>query len=182
MHASTARRLRTLALAALLPLASACIQVTISPPGGDAAGDAGAPPPDTGPEANLKVVRVVDGDTIRVRIGDRDYPVRYIGIDTPETVDPRRPVQRFGKEASDRNKQLVEGKTVRLEKDVSNTDKYNRLLRYVWVDGKMINAVLVEEGFARAASYPPDVKHQDLFQRLERQAREAKRGLWGDGP
>ena len=103
-------------------------------------------------------------------------------MDTPETVDPRRPVQRFGKEASDRNKQLVEGKTVRLEKDVSNTDKYNRLLRYVWVDGKMVNAVLVEEGFARAASFPPDVKHQDLFQRLERQAREAKRGLWGDGP
>lgn len=77
-----------------------------------------------------KVVRVIDGDTIEIEGGDR---VRYIGIDTPETVDPRKPVQCYGQEASNKNKELVEGKTVELEKDVSETDKYGRLLRYVWL-------------------------------------------------
>jgi micrococcal nuclease len=146
---------------------------------GLAAEPAGAPP---NPEDAVPVTRVVDGDTIHVALGGRDVTVRYIGMDTPETVDPRRPVQRFGKEASERNRQLVQGKTVRLERDVSETDRFGRLLRYVWVDGQMVNATLVEEGFARSASYPPDVKHQELFRRLEREARAAKRGLWGDGP
>ena len=130
-------------------------------------------------EARAWVARVVDGDTIRVTFGGREYTVRYIGVDTPETVDPRRPVQPFGKEASARNKELVEGKTVRLEKDVSETDRFGRLLRYVYVDDLMVNAILVQEGYAHAVSYPPDVKHQELFRRLEREAREAKRGLWG---
>lgn len=132
-----------------------------------------------GGDSGIKVVRVVDGDTIHVLIGGRDHTVRYIGIDTPETVDPRRPVQPFGKEATERNRQLVEGKTVTLEKDVSETDRFGRLLRYVYVDGRMVNATLVEEGYARAVSYPPDVKHQELLRRLEREAREARRGLWG---
>jgi len=130
----------------------------------------------------VPVTRVVDGDTIHVRIAGQDRTVRYIGMDTPETVDPRRPVQAFGKEASARNRQLVAGKTVRLEKDVSETDRYGRLLRYVYVDGRMVNAVLVEEGYARAATFPPDVKHKDLFLRLEREARSANRGLWAAGP
>ena len=129
-------------------------------------------------EPKAYVIRVVDGDTIHVSLGGREYTVRYIGVDTPETVDPRRPVQLFGKEASDRNKQLVEGKVVTLEKDVSETDRFGRLLRYVYVDGKMVNATLVEEGYARAATFPPDVKYQELFRRLEQEAREAKRGLW----
>jgi len=126
-----------------------------------------------------RVVRVVDGDTIRVSLGGKEVTVRYIGIDTPETVDPRRPVQPFGKEASERNKNLVEGKSVRLEKDVSETDRFGRLLRYVYVNDDMVNATLVREGFAHAVSFPPDVKYQDLFRQLEREAREAKRGLWG---
>ena len=130
-------------------------------------------------EPKARVTRVVDGDTIHVSLGGRDYTVRYIGLDTPETVDPRRPVQPFGKEASDRNKQLVEGKIVTLEKDVSETDRFGRLLRYVYVDGRMVNATLVEEGYARAATFPPDVKYQELFRRLEQEAREVKRGLWG---
>lgn len=125
------------------------------------------------------VVRVVDGDTIRVSLQGREITVRYIGIDTPESVDPRRPVQPFGKEAAQRNRELVEGKIVVLEKDVSETDRFGRLLRYVYVDGRMVNAVLVEEGYARAVSFPPDVKYQELFLRLEREARDAKRGLWG---
>ena len=125
------------------------------------------------------VSRAVDGDTIVVQAGGGEYRIRYIGIDTPETVAPGRPVEHFGKEAWERNKALVEGKVVTLEKDVSETDRYGRLLRYVYVDGVMVNAVLVEEGYARSSSYPPDVRHQELFTRLEREARNARRGLWG---
>jgi len=126
-----------------------------------------------------QVTRVVDGDTIEVEMAGATYKVRYIGIDTPETVDPRRPVECYGHEASERNRQLVEGKTVELEKDVSETDKYGRLLRYVWVDGEMVNATLVREGYAVASTYPPDVKHQELFASLQREAIAADRGLWG---
>jgi micrococcal nuclease len=125
------------------------------------------------------VTRVVDGDTIEVQIAGATYRVRYIGIDTPETVDPRRPVGCYGREASERNHHLVEGKTVGLEKDVSETDDFGRLLRYVWVDGEMVNATLVREGYAVASTYPPDVKHQELFLSLQREAIEAGRGLWG---
>jgi micrococcal nuclease len=128
------------------------------------------------------VVRVVDGDTIEVEMGGRRHTVRYIGIDTPEVADPRRPVMCYGEEASRRNRQLVEGKVVTLEKDVSETDRYGRLLRYVWVDGQMVNAVLVAEGYARTYTYPPDVKYAHLFLQLEREAREASRGLWGACP
>ncbi|MEK7214778.1 MAG: thermonuclease family protein, partial [Chloroflexota bacterium] len=124
------------------------------------------------------VVRVVDGDTIHVRLGGREQTVRYIGVNTPEAVDPRRPVERFGKEASERNHQLVDGKTVTLEKDVSETDRFGRLLRYVYVGERMVNATLVEEGYAHASAFPPDVKYRDLFTRLEREARAARRGLW----
>jgi len=131
----------------------------------------------TGEQA--RVTRVVDGDTIDVVIAGATYRVRYIGIDTPETVDPRRPVGCYGREASERNRQLVEGKTVGLEKDVSETDKYERLLRYVWVDGEMVNAVLVREGYAMASTYPPDVKYQELFLSLQGEARGASLGLWG---
>ncbi|MBI1885821.1 MAG: thermonuclease family protein [Chloroflexi bacterium] len=126
-----------------------------------------------------RVSRVIDGDTIEVSIKGRLYKVRYTGIDTPETVDPRRPVQCFGREASERNRELVEGETVGLEKDISETDHFGRLLRYVWVGGRMVNALLVKGGFATAATYPPDVKYADLFLQLQRKARDAGRGLWG---
>jgi micrococcal nuclease len=114
-----------------------------------------------------------------VEIDGNEYRLRYIGIDTPETVDPRRPVQCFGHEASERNRQLVEGQTVGLEKDVSETDDFDRLLRYVWVGDLMVNATLVEEGYALASTYPPDVRYSEQFAALQRQAREALRGLWG---
>ena len=125
------------------------------------------------------VTRVTDGDTIRVEIDGEEFRVRYIGIDTPETVDPRRPVECFGKEASERNRQLVDGQTVGLEKDVSETDSFGRLLRYIWVGDQMINATLVEEGYALASTYPPDVKYSQLFASLQAQARDNGRGLWG---
>lgn len=129
------------------------------------------------------VTRVVDGDTIVVETGGVEHRLRYIGIDTPETVHPSRPVECFGREASARNSELVEGKTVWLEKDVSETDDFGRLLRYVWLDPfgeRMVNALLVEEGYAQASTYPPDVKYAELFVSLQTEAREAGRGLWGD--
>lgn len=122
------------------------------------------------------VSRVVDGDTIEL---DNGQKVRYIGINTPETVDPRRAVQCFGHEASEYNKQLVEGKQVRLVKDVSETDKYGRLLRYVYLnDGTFVNLNLVENGFARVDTYPPDVAHAKEFEAADKAARIAKIGLW----
>lgn len=130
-----------------------------------------------------RVVKVVDGDTTEVQLGEGVQKLRYIGIDTPETVDPRRPVGCFGKEASEENKRLVLDKEVFLEKDVSETDKYGRLLRFVYLkqpDGSMlfVNDYLVRHGFARASTYPPDVKYSEQFRQAEVDARAGKRGLW----
>jgi len=131
----------------------------------------------------FRVTRVIDGDTIEIEGGEH---VRYIGIDAPETVDPRKEVQCFGIEASKKNKEFVEGKTVRLEKDITDRDKYGRLLRYVWVDSPsagseqalFVNLELVKQGFATSDSYPPDIKYQKEFLEAEKEAREVKRGLW----
>lgn len=99
----------------------------------------------------VKVTRVIDGDTIELENGKRAC---YIGIDTPETVDPREPVQCFGTESAKMNKELIEGKTVRLEKDVTDRDKYGRLLCYVFLDDLFVNLELVKQGFAFSYSYP----------------------------
>ena len=123
-----------------------------------------------------KVISVVDGDTIKIESGET---VRYIGIDTPESVDPRKPVQCFAKEASKKNEELVMGKTIELENDISDRDRYGRLLRYVWIGDEMVNEKLVREGFARSYSYPPDIKYQENLIEAERQAKEENRGLWG---
>lgn len=122
-----------------------------------------------------KVIKIIDGDTIEI---DNGQKVRYIGINAPETVDPRKEVQCFGEQASAKNKELVEGKTIKIEKDISETDKYGRLLRYVYVDNKMINEQLVAEGYAYATAYPPDIKYQQIFKTAERDARDNNRGLW----
>ena len=140
-----------------------------------------SPSPATSPEPLggrilVKVTNVVDGDTIKIETGET---VRYIGVDTPETVHPSKPIQCYGKEASIRNEKLVEGKTIELEKDVSETDKYGRLLRYVWLDGTLINESLVREGFAKSSTYPPDVKYQDKFIEAQRLAQAEQKGLWG---
>lgn len=129
----------------------------------------------------LLVTRVVDGDTIQLQNGKT---VRFIGIDTPETVDPRRPVGCFGKEASNEAKKLMDQKIVILEKDISETDKYNRLLRYVYLsleNGQtlFVNDYLVREGYAKASTYPPDVKFTQQFLEAEKEARVNKKGLWG---
>jgi micrococcal nuclease len=137
------------------------------------------------------VTRVVDGDTIEARIEERvdgpaggggqvgeTYDVRFIGIDTPESVKPGTPVECFAKEASAATKALLEGESVRLVKDVEETDRYERLLRYVYIGEEMANARLVANGYAYAFTYPPNVRHSELFVQLQREAREGKRGLW----
>jgi micrococcal nuclease len=129
------------------------------------------------------VVYVVDGDTIEVEIDGQEYRVRYIGIDAPETVKQGTPVEWMGPEASAANKALVTRKLVYLEKDVSNVDKYGRLLRYVFLaDGTFVNGELVRQGYAQAITYPPDVKYQDRLRVLQREARAAGLGLWGPEP
>ncbi len=132
--------------------------------------------------ATVQVVRVIDGDTIQVcgMFGDR-VTVRYVGVDTPEIHHPMIGVERAGKEASEANRKLVDGKTVRLEFDVQEQDRYGRLLAYVYLEeGTFVNAWLVENGYAVVMTIPPNVKHQELFLKLQREAREAKRGLWKD--
>lgn len=125
------------------------------------------------------VERVVDGDTIIVRGAGR---VRLIGVDTPESVDPRRPVEFFGKEASAFTERLVEGKRVRLEYDRDRTDRYGRTLAYVHLpDGTFVNAEIIRRGYGHAYTRFP-FKHRDRFRQLEREARDAGRGLWGATP
>jgi micrococcal nuclease len=124
------------------------------------------------------VVRTVDGDTIHVRVADRIEKVRYIGVNTPEVHHPRKGEEPGGREAAAINRSLVEGQRVRLETDVRERDHYGRLLAYVWVGDVMVNAELVRRGYAQVMTVPPNVRHQALFLRLQREAREAGRGLW----
>jgi len=118
------------------------------------------------------VKRVIDGDTIEIELNGKVYKVRYIGINSPEYNQP------YGDKATQANSYLVSGKTVILEKDISETDKYGRLLRYVYVGNLFVNAHLVKFGWAQASTYPPDVKYSDLFVSLEREARENNEGCW----
>ena len=128
-------------------------------------------------QATLPVVtRVIDGDTIVVEgVGT----VRLIGVDTPETVDPRRPVGYFGKEASDFTKQLATGKRVRLEFDQDRIDRYGRTLAYVYLqpENLLLNAEIIRQGYGFAYTRFP-FRMMDEFRALEREAREAARGLW----
>ena len=135
-----------------------------------------------GGEAEGRVARVVDGDTIRVALPSGEEPVRYIGVDTPETVKPGSPVECFGKRASAFNARLVDGERVRLLGDVEARDRYGRRLAYVYRvrDGLFVNAELVRRGYATAVSHPPNVAHQDRLRRLARAARLSGRGLWSE--
>jgi micrococcal nuclease len=176
----------------LVLMVSGCGQATSVPPPPSSPTPTEAPnptvtarPPATSSPANTTtawVVAVVDGDTIKVNLGGQVYRVRYIGIDTPETKQPGRGVEWMGPEAAAYNERLVGGKVVVLEKDVSETDQYGRLLRYVWVDEVMVNAELVRQGYAVVGTWPPDVKYHDLLLGAQREAREAGRGLWGSPP
>lgn len=123
------------------------------------------------------VVRVVDGDTIHVRIGARVEKVRYIGVNTPELHHPTRGEEPGGREALELNRQLTAGKRARIELDVQQRDRYGRLLAYVWVGDVMVNAELVRRGYAQVMTVPPNVRYQDLFLKLQRDARQSGRGL-----
>jgi micrococcal nuclease len=170
MPMSCIRELRYLLLIAILLLVLGCdepaeLPVDFSSPYAE---------PDDGEWTT--VTRVVDGDTIEVTGGRK---VRYIGVDTPETKHPSKGKEPYGEEATSRNKALVDGRKVLLVKDVSETDRYDRLLRYIFLeDGTFVNLKLVEDGYARVSTFPPDVRFADLFLEAERKARARNRGLW----
>jgi micrococcal nuclease len=133
------------------------------------------------PGREAEVLRVTDGDTIRVRVDGVEERVRYIGVNTPEVHHPRRGEEPFGREATEANRALVEGKTVRLVTDVQERDRYGRILAYVYLpDGTFVNAALVERGFAQVMTVPPNVRHAERFLALEREARREERGLWAE--
>jgi len=115
------------------------------------------------------VVRVIDGDTIELQDGHR---VRYLGIDTPETGEF------YADEATTRNRQLVEGKMIELQRGKRDQDEYGRFLRYVYVDGTFVNAELVAQGFAHAYIFDPDERYSQILVQLEQYAKMSKRGLW----
>ena len=136
----------------------------------------GQQPQDAGIYQLATVTRVVDGDTIDVDLGGQTARVRLIGVDTPEIYGT---VQCYGQAASDFTRTWLLGKQVGLEKDVSETDRYGRLLRYVWIGSQLFNEVLVRQGYAHVSTYPPDVKYQWRFVGAEQAAREEGAGLWG---
>lgn len=128
-----------------------------------------------------QVTRVVDGDTIEINYNGTEEKVRLIGIDTPESVHPdEEKNSKYGEQASEYTKQLLEGKTVKLEFDVEERDSYGRLLAYVYVDDIMVNKKLLEEGLAQIATYPPNVKYVDEFTKIQEEARENKKGFWAE--
>jgi micrococcal nuclease len=136
--------------------------------------------PNEGPASvTAFVIRAVDGDTIEARIGGQAQDVRYIGVDTPETVKPDTPVQCFGPRASSFNHRLVEGRRVRLVFGVERHDIYGRLLAYVYLGRRFVNAILARRGLARSLTIPPNDRFAPLFRRLELHAARAGRGLWG---
>jgi micrococcal nuclease len=164
------RRARS-ALAAVLVAVSLAACDSAPRQGRDGGGGGGAPGGDL-------VTRVVDGDTAHVEIAGRDVTVRFIGIDTPETVAPDQPVECYGPEASAYTEQRLEGERVRLEYDVERTDRYGRTLAYVWLGDELFNETLVREGYALVTTFPPDVKYVERFVAAQRDAREHFRGLW----
>ena len=138
-----------------------------------------------GHAVSARVVRVIDGDTIEVTIDGTEEDVRYIGVDTPETVKPGSPVECYGPQASAANHRLVEGRTVRLVFDAERRDVYDRLLAYVYTEtrgqpgkGHFVNAALVRQGYARTLEIAPNTEHAPQLRRLQAQAGRAGRGLW----
>jgi micrococcal nuclease len=129
-----------------------------------------------------EVQRVVDGDTFVATVHGRRERVRIIGVDTPESVDPNRPDEPFGEEASNFAKHYLTGETVRMAGDAEPRDRYGRMLAYVWLaDGTFWNALLAAEGYAQQLTIPPNVTYAGLFRRLVSEARREDRGLWAQG-
>jgi len=179
-------RLFRVALAALLIGTAIGCGSAASETGSGASADAWASLGPVGRTERARVVRIVDGDTIIVDRGRGNERLRYIGIDTPETVKPDTPVAWMGPQATAANQALVAGREVVLERDVSETDKYDRLLRYVWLESDagwlMVNVALLRRGVAQVTTYPPDVAYVERFLQAQRAARDAGAGLWGSPP
>jgi len=124
------------------------------------------------------VRRVIDGDTIVLGNNER---VRYIGINAPEVHHPKKGVEWLGPEAAEFNRKLVEHKWVTLAFDVELRDRYGRLLAYVYLDDLFVNAEMVKQGYARVYTFRPNVKHLELFTKLEREAQDSRKGIWMKG-
>jgi micrococcal nuclease len=161
------------ALILLAAFAVAAVGIWRPVPGGAGGGDGAT-------TADGTVTRVVDGDTIHVAVDGADETVRYIGIDTPESVKPGTPVQCFAEAASAANRRLVDGRRVVLTFDAERRDRYGRLLAYVRRagDGLFVNEELVRDGYARTLTIPPNVRYASRFGVLAAQARDDGRGLW----
>lgn len=124
----------------------------------------------------VRVIKVIDGDTIEIDTGQR---VRYLGVDTPEMNFYGKKAECFAHEATKRNKELVGDKEIEIEKVISETDEFGRILRFVYVDGVSVSEILLKEGMGREQSIAPDVKYVEDLARAEQEARENRRGLWG---
>ena len=150
------------------------------PSGDRGAGAAGGGDPGAtkNERVTARVTRVVDGDTIEVRLGGETEDVRYIGVDTPESVKPDTPVECYALRASHYNEALVEHETVRLVFDAERRDVYGRLLAYVYLGDRFVNAELVRRGYATTLTIPPNDRFAALFDRLQDEAADAGRGLW----
>ncbi|MDF2937161.1 MAG: nuclease [Paenibacillaceae bacterium] len=156
-----------------------CLLLAACSSGHGTSAPVGTPSPGIGGSVEATVTGTIDGDTIQVSVGSRKETVRMILVDTPETKKPGlQEPQPFGKEAAAFTKKLLTGKTVLLERDVSAKDTYGRSLYYVWLDGKMVNRLLLEEGLARVAVFPPDVKYVEDFRSIAAKAQAEGKGIW----
>jgi micrococcal nuclease len=172
-----------------LPLGAPAVRRPVAPTDRPAPASVFAP---TGPTQLGRVVRITDGDTIRVVVDGQEQRLRYIGIDTPERAGPGGLAEPFAAEATLVNTKLVRGKEVALERDASETDRYDRLLRYVWLSPdldnattdddawRLVNLELVRAGLAEAIRYPPDTKYDAILESAESEARAARRGMWAE--
>jgi len=146
------------------------------------------PDPTDAPSGQLteaRVIRVVDGDTVVVAIGGREERLRYVGVDAPELADPESgtPAECGGLEATEANRAIVLGRTLALESDVSDRDRFGRLLRHPWItvggEPTLVTEILVRDGAVEARSYPPDTRHDARLEVAERLARRQDAGIWG---
>ncbi|WP_459963787.1 thermonuclease family protein [Nocardia sp. IFM 10818] len=170
-------RIAAAAVVAAVPLAVACSEVPLG-----SASPAAVPPIPVPADAEgpFPVVSVADGDTVSITKDGKKVTIRMVGVDTPETRDPRKPVQCFGIEASNHAKQTLIGKQVMVSSDPSQdtTDRYGRMLAYVWVDGSLFNLDQVAQGFGHQYTYENPYRYQSEFRAAERYARDNQLGLW----
>jgi micrococcal nuclease len=173
-----ARRLPVRSLSILIGALASSLAVACA----DQPAVTGQGPGSTDFRTTVRVLEVVDGDTIRVEFDGASTPVRLIGIDTPETDGPYTDEECFGVEASRYTERALDGRSVDLEFDVERTDRFDRTLAYVWLDGELFNEGILLDGFAQQATFPPNVRYVERFTEAQRSARATGAGLWGSCP